>query len=75
MAKGEYAILLARSTGHAYQIERVLKKTGIGCKLIPVPRHLGSDCGLCVKVDVGSLAQAITALKDSGVAAESVHEI
>jgi hypothetical protein len=29
--------------------EKLLKKEGIAYKLIPVPRHLSSDCGVCVR--------------------------
>lgn len=75
MKEGEYAVFLVRSTGHAYQIEKVLKQTGIGCKLVPVPRKLSSDCGVCVRIDAHSLAHAVQVLQDSGAAAESVHEI
>jgi hypothetical protein len=75
MTQGDYAVLLVRSTGHAYQMEKVLKKAGIACRLVPVPRQLSSDCGVCVRIDAGSLAQALLVLEDSGAAAESAHEI
>lgn len=42
-------VLLVYSTSHALRIEKMLKEEGIGCKLVPVPRHLSSDCGICVR--------------------------
>lgn len=40
---------LFESVSHALRAEKLLKKTGIPCKLIPVPRHISSDCGVCLK--------------------------
>ena len=28
---------------------KTLTKAGVECKLIPVPRHLSSDCGICIE--------------------------
>ncbi len=45
-----YAVLLVDSTSHAIRIEKALVRAGIACRLIPVPRQLSSDCGVCVRV-------------------------
>lgn len=31
--------------------EKLLKAEGIPLKLIPVPRHLSSDCGVCLRFE------------------------
>lgn len=46
----EYAVILVYSTTHALQIEKLLREHGLEYKLIPVPRHLSSDCGICVRI-------------------------
>jgi len=46
----EYAVILVDSTSHALRIEKLLVGRGLACKLIPVPRHLSSDCGVCVRI-------------------------
>ena len=46
----EYAVILVDSTSHALRIEKLLVNRGLTCKLIPVPRHLSSDCGVCVRI-------------------------
>lgn len=46
----EYAVILVNSTSHALKIEKILLSQGLTCKLIPVPRHLSSDCGVCVRI-------------------------
>ncbi len=47
----EFAVLLFNSVSHAMKAEKILKKEGIKHKLIPVPRHLSSDCGVCLRVE------------------------
>jgi hypothetical protein len=43
------SVVLFHSTSHAIKAERSLKKAGIDCCMIPVPRHLSSDCGVCIR--------------------------
>ena len=31
--------------------EKVLKKNNIPIELVPVPRNLSSDCGMCIKLE------------------------
>jgi hypothetical protein len=42
------AVVLFSSTAHALLAEKIAKKQGLVCKLVPVPRHLSSDCGICL---------------------------
>ena len=44
-------ILLVHTSGHAFSIEKALKKRGIQCRLTPIPRKVSSDCGICVRFD------------------------
>jgi len=43
--------------------EKLLKDAGIPCRLIPVPRHLSSDCGTCLVVPGQETAAACTLLE------------
>ncbi len=45
----EYNVVLFDSTNHAIRAEKVAKKEGLKVKLIPVPRHLSSDCGTALR--------------------------
>lgn len=47
--EGIYSVVLFYSVSGALRAERLIKEAGITCKLIPVPRHLSSDCGLCLR--------------------------
>ena len=48
-------ILLVHTSGHAFSIEKALKKRGIPCRLNPIPRKVSSDCGICLRFSPESL--------------------
>lgn len=70
-----YTVLLVPSTGHAIRAEKVLNAAGLECKLIPVPRHLSSDCGICVRIRRQDREAAVRALEAAGVTLEGVHDV
>jgi hypothetical protein len=47
--KEEYHVVIFKSVHHALRAEKLLKEAGIAHKLIPVPRHISSDCGVCLR--------------------------
>jgi len=47
--EGTYSVVLFHSVSGALRAEKLIKEAGIEYKLIPVPRHLSSDCGLCLR--------------------------
>ena len=64
MSSGEYTVILLYSASHAIRAEKILGESGIQCKLIPVPRHISSDCGVCVRIrrhDAEAAGQALRA--------------
>jgi len=46
----EQTVILFPTSAHVMRAEKLLKDAGIPCRLIPVPRHLSSDCGTCLVV-------------------------
>jgi hypothetical protein len=70
----QYTVILVYATSHALRAEKVLQADGISCKLIPVPRHLSSDCGVCIRVARSNQAAALQALATAGVETVGVHE-
>jgi hypothetical protein len=75
MIGGRYCVILVYSTSYAIKAERVLHLAGISSKLIPVPRHLSSNCGVCVRIERADQEAALQALGAAGVELERVHEI
>ena len=54
-----YYVIMFKSVNHTLWAGNVLKKAEIPHKIIPVPRKISSDCGVCIRLD--------SALKDSGI--------
>jgi hypothetical protein len=73
--RNRYAVILVQSTGHAIRAEKVLNMANVPCKLIPVPRQISSNCGVCVRVERTDVDAAQAALEKNNVDFESMHEI
>ena len=71
----EYSVILVYSTAHAIRAEHVLSQADVSCRLIPVPRHLSSDCGVCLRIARSDREAAGQALQGAGVEIQSVHDI
>jgi hypothetical protein len=46
----DQTVILFPTSAHVMRAEKLLKDAGYSCRLIPVPRHLSSDCGICLVV-------------------------
>ncbi|HPI92566.1 MAG TPA: DUF3343 domain-containing protein [Deltaproteobacteria bacterium] len=57
------SVLLFESVSAALQAEKILKAVDIAHKIIPVPKHISSDCGVCIRVDEENLDRALQALQ------------
>ena len=70
-----YTVILFHSTSHALRAEKVLGQAGIICKLIPVPRQLSSDCGVCIRVARADREAALATLAAHAVEMEGAHDV
>ncbi len=68
-------VILFHSTNHSIWAEEELNKSGIKCKMIPMPRHLSSDCGYCVKIKKAKKDTAEKILKANNIDYEGIEEI
>ncbi len=57
------------------RVEKILKQDGIACKLIPVPRHLSSDCGVCVRIDRADESAAQMLIEQAKVEIVGLHPV
>jgi hypothetical protein len=55
--KESTGVVLFESISHALRAEKLIKAAQINCKLIPVPRHLSSDCGVCLRFNTEAKEQ------------------
>jgi len=75
MTPDGYAVILVHSTSHAMRVERLLRDEGIACKMIPVPRHISSDCGVCIRILCQEIDAACCILEAAHVEVESIQTI
>lgn len=75
MTPSPYAVILVYSTNHAMRIERLLTQQQIECKLIPVPRQLSSDCGVCVRFQRADREKIVNCLNGAGIEVQGIFEI
>lgn len=68
------AVILVYSTSHAIRAEQILYRAGISAKLIPVPRHLSSNCGTCLQIAWSDIEKARQVLEAAHVEIEGIHE-
>ncbi len=71
----QYAVILVYAISYALRAEKELKKVGVKSKLIPVPRHLSSDCGVCVRISQADRLTARHTLETVRVATKGIHDI
>ena len=69
-----HAVILVDSTSHALRIEKLLAQHDLACKLVPVPRHLSSDCGVCVRIDQKDIKPARELLVAHGVVFQAIED-
>ena len=70
-----HTIFLVPSASHATKGETALLRAGVACALIPVPRTLGSQCGVCLRVELDARAAAGAVLAAAGVRVDAIHNI
>ncbi|HOS97315.1 MAG TPA: DUF3343 domain-containing protein [Deltaproteobacteria bacterium] len=58
MSTVERWVLVFESVSATLAAEQALKEKGIPYKLVPIPRHISSDCGVCIRVDAHQRALA-----------------
>ncbi len=51
MQDKEAYFLLFPTIHDVLKAEKLLKQKGLSFELVPVPRNLSSDCGMCVKLE------------------------
>ncbi len=75
MIRDRYAVILVYSTSYAIRAEKILHQAGIESKLIPVPRHLSSNCGVCLRIERADAEPARQSLEDANVEIDGIHHL
>jgi hypothetical protein len=57
-----YDVMLFKSVSYALKAEKILKQEKLPHKLIPVPKEISSDCGICLRFEPQYRASIETSL-------------
>jgi hypothetical protein len=69
-----FGVVLFHSVHGALRAEKILISAGVRHKLIPVPRHLSSDCGFCLRF-VWSDKNLVERLLDVDLGIETIQSL
>ena len=72
--KKSYEVILFKAVSYALKAEKILKKENLPHKLIPVPKHISSDCGVCLMIHQDVKDKILAAL-ESKVDIENVRPL
>ena len=75
MAEPPAHTLFVIPSAQALKGEQALKAAGIACALIPVPRTLTSECGVCLRVAAGDREEVRDTLRAAGIEVTAVHDV
>jgi len=68
-------VILFPSIHFVLHAEKMIKGKGFSIDLIPVPRQLSSDCGICMLIEWERKEVICTLLEERGVKVEGVHPL
>jgi len=73
--KDNYSVVIFYSTSVAIRTESLAQKVNLKVKLIPVPRHLSSDCGICLQFNNEDQQSIKEILAEKKIEYEDIYEI
>ena len=60
------SFLLFKTMRYAIKAEAHCREHDISCQVLPVPREISSECGMCLEVDTEKADQALAQLQEAG---------
>lgn len=66
--------MLFKAVSYVLKAEKILKAEGIPHKIIPVPKHISSDCGICIRFEP-AMQGKIEAALFKNVEIEEIREL
>lgn len=70
-----YGVVLFDTTQAAIKAEKVLVQAGIKIKLIPVPRHISTNCGISIRFDLPMADEIKSILAENNVPVANVRSL
>lgn len=63
-AQTSYYVMLFKAVSYALKAEKILKSEKLPHKLIPVPKQISADCGICLRFEAQYRVPIETSLCD-----------
>lgn len=73
--KDNYSVVIFYSTSAAIRAESLAKRGKLMVKLIPVPRNLSSDCGICLRFNNEDKQKIEEILKERKIEYDNIYGI
>ena len=73
--ENQWSVALFYSTSVAIRAESLAQQAGLTVKLIPVPRQLSSDCGVCLRFETGDTDDMRAILEDKNVECDIIEPL
>jgi hypothetical protein len=71
----DWGVILFHTTSSAIRAEKVARKAGYDCKLVPTPREYSSDCGIALRFAWGDADDIKGCLEEAGVESADVYRL
>lgn len=70
-----HSLIMVVIAAKALKGEAVLKRASIESALVPIPRSVSPECGVCLKVGFADRERAVAALVAAGVQPSTIHDL
>jgi len=75
LMEDNYSVVIFYSTSAAIRAESLAKRNKLMVKLIPVPRNLSSDCGICLQFNNEDKQRIKEILVERKIEYDDIYEI
>ncbi len=70
----DHLYMIFKSMTHVLSAERAARKERISCRMVPIPRNLSTDCGMCISLKAENGEAFLDAIKKVGLTPERIEE-
>lgn len=70
----DHLYMIFKSMTHVLTAERAARKQGISCRMVPIPRNLSTDCGMCISIKAEDGDAFLEIIAKKGLTPEKVEE-
>ena len=72
----KYKVILFDSTNHAIRAEKILKESSsVKMRIVPVPKKLSANCGICIRFLVEDLQEIENILKKKEIVYKNISNL